>query len=214
MNIKTIQYPNQILCLVALIFAVPVFSFSMNKSQPTTTINYSGILSKKNQTYTLQTSASNGIIQNYTLRFNDSIIEKIIHRLSAGDFISAISNSLPTADKTLNITGLNYIGLNLLIGTWLGDDDACYSFQNFTSLSIFNKNSKGFCLQPAQLSQSTDARKLSYFVNPDDQGWLLLISDKSAQYVAELNIKNTKTIQLNLFDKQTGTILSQITLRR
>jgi hypothetical protein len=111
------------------------------------------------------------------------------------------------------VTSINYIGLISLLGTWLGDDNVCYYFRSFTSFLIFNPDTNGACT----LSPGIDGKKgrrMSYFITPDDVDWFLLISDKSTQYAAELIIKNSKTIQLNLFDEQTGDILSKVILRR
>ena len=145
------------------------------------------------------------------LTFQDPNNAIVLHRLSQGDFVSL--QAIKTNPLQVVVTSINYIGLISLLGTWLGDDNVCYYFRSFTSFLIFNPDTNGTCA----LSPSVDgkkSRRMSYFITPDDMDWFLLISDKSTQYAAELIIKNSKTIQLNLFDEQTGDILSKVILRR
>lgn len=209
--------------------SLSVFASVFSSTSVSETQLYGGILRQKNQTYYLQVSDSlSKTTIEYSLAFNDPISEKITTRLTTGDFVSiqASEVSSPQKNKTLNVISINYIGLNLLLGTWHDDDGVCYEFQNFTTLLIYNLNStkdssinsakgsaRGAC-DTGLNSNSSTVRKMNYFVNPDDNDWFLLISDKSAQYVAELINKNDKTIQLNLFDEQTGAILSKVILRR
>ncbi len=209
MNSKIVRLTNFIIPLLISCLLAPQAALSVIKIAQTQM--YSGVLSKKNHSYYLETAEN---AEKLLLTFNDSIVEKIIQRLSTGDFVSIQADVSTVKKNTLNTIGLNYIGLNVLLGTWRGDDDVCYNFKTFTTLFVFNTNSKGLCILPADTTNHLIVRKLSYFVNPDDQDWLLLISEKSAQYAAELLIKNQKTLQLNLFDEQTGAIISKVILRR
>ncbi len=204
----------KIMLILFLFFALPLTSFSA-VATPILKI-YNGTLLKKNTSYRLLTSNSAGqLTGDFSLAFQSSVTETIIKRLNTDDFISIqATRDLPSNKNKLNISGINFVGLHSLIGNWVGDDEVCYVFQNFTTLILHNKNKSGVCIAPLNNSDPKLARKMSYFVNPDEDGWLLQISDKSTQYIAELTIKNAKTIQLNLFDEQTGVILSKITLRR
>jgi len=176
---------------------------------------YNGILRKKNQDIHLQVTDNNQTLTtSYILNLKDSSSKKIIDRLSTGDFISVQAQNTKDSSQSLTVLSINYVGLNILLGLWLGNDNLCYHFQNFTNLMTYPKNLGESCSKSAMNPNLSKLKKMNYFVNPDDQAWLLLISDKSSQYAAELFIKNEKTIQLNLFDEQTGAILSHSILRR
>ena len=146
------------------------------------------------------------------LIFQDPNNALVLHRLSQGDFVSL--QTIKITPTQVAVTSINYIGLITLLGTWLGDDNVCYFFKSFTSFLIFNPDTNGACTFPPNLDGKKVGRRMSYFITPDDEDWFLLISDKSTQYAAELLIKNSKTIQINLFDEQTGDILSKVILRR
>jgi hypothetical protein len=195
-----------------VIFSFPLFMFSLMTPQGAKL--YNGKLIKKNSAYFLQTSGSAGSTK-YSLKFSSEVIEKVIDRLVTDDFIATQAKDTSTeTEKSLTISSINYVGLNILLGTWVGDDKVCYNFKNFTTLYIFNKNSSGECIQPAATTDTSTLRKLNYFVNPDDSVWTLLISNSQIQYAAELLINNSKSLQLNLFDEQTGAILRKTNLRR
>jgi hypothetical protein len=216
MSKNTILNLDLILCAALyLLFSLPGFGFSATSksSKEIASSIYSGILTKKNKSYSLQLSNST---EKYALAFNDTISQEIIQRLTTGDFVSiqALNMTKNILNKTLNIVSINYIGLNVLLGSWLGDDNVCYCFKNFTSFIIFNPTQTGACVLPNEPLNPKQSRKMSYFVNPDIQDWFLLISDKKVQYAAELLIKTPKTIQFNLFDQETGAIVSKVILRR
>lgn len=148
----------------------------------------------------------------FKLTFTDPSSELILGRLIDGDFISVQGTKASPQD--LSVVGINYIGLSSLLGTWLGDDNVCYHFKSFTSFLIFNSNQNGRCVVPKETADPKSFRKMSYLIAPDDSGWYVLISDKSTQYAAELILKNSRTVQLNLFDQESGDILSKVILRR
>lgn len=211
---------RNILNLAALLISVlVVFSGTTSNAQitsptpaPVTKKNasflYEGTLIISEAGLFLQQLESSVLIE---LTFQDPNSALVLHHLSQGDFVSL--QAIKATPLQVVVTSINYIGLISLLGTWLGDDNVCYYFRSFTSFLIFNPDTNGACT----LSPGIDGKKgrrMSYFITPDDVDWFLLISDKSTQYAAELIIKNSKTIQLNLFDEQTGDILSKVILRR
>jgi hypothetical protein len=191
--------------------ALPTLSLALvSKKIPISKVQiYEGLLFKNNQNYSLVLSNST---EQYDLIFDNDVSEQIVQRLTTGDFISLHATNL--RNGKLNILDINFVGLNLLLGIWLGDDNVCYHFKNFTTFLIFNPTKSGTCIPPIEPLNPKQTRKMSYFINPDSQDLLLLISDKTAQYAAELLIKNPKNIQFNLFDDRTGAIVSKVILRR
>ncbi len=198
--------------IMTFCFPILMFSFSPLQNQKV----FNGKLIKKNSVYCLQVTPPTGVPTKYSLKYSSAVIETVIKRLDTDDFISVQGDESSTSntEKTLTISSINYVGLNVLIGAWLGDDKVCYNFKNFTTLYIFNRNSSGTCVMPLNTTDSLIIRKMNYFVNPDDLVWTLLISNIKTQYAAELFINNTKTLQLNLFDEQTGAIFRKTILRR
>ncbi len=192
-------------------FPIFLFSFSPLQSQKV----FSGKLVKKNSAYCLQTFPATSASIKYSLKYSSAVIETVINRLGTDDFISVQAEDTSTAsEKSLTISSINYVGLSVLIGTWIGDDKVCYNFKNFTTLSIFNQNASGACVTPVNTTDPLIIRKMNYFVNPDDLVWTLLISNLKTRYAAELLINNQKSVQLNLFSEETGAILRKTILRR
>ena len=189
----------------AINFAEPVPAIPLQK---TTSLFEGSILFSEQGLYIQQLESTVPL----KLLFQDPNTELLLHGLAQGDFLSVQAQKNNTNELT--VSGINYVGLVSLLGTWLGDDNVCYYFKSFTTFYIFNSDAQGACNLPKNSSGVKNYRKMSYFITPDDMGWFLLISDKSTQYAAELMIKNSKTIQINLFDEQTGDILSKVILRR
>ncbi len=214
MNTQPIRISDLNVATFIMTFCFPILMFSFTPLQNQKV--FSGKLIKKNSVYGLQVTPPAGVPTKYSLKYSSAVIETVIKRLDTDDFISVQGDESTTSntEKTLTISSINYVGLNVLIGTWQGDDKVCYNFKNFTTLYIFNRTSSGACAMPLNTKDSLVIRKMNYFVNPDDLVWTLLISNIKTQYAAELFINNTKTVQLNLFDEQTGAIFRKTILRR
>jgi hypothetical protein len=142
----------------------------------------------------------------------NSVIEAQMRRLSAGDFVSFEATSVKNID-VLTISAINYISLGLLLGVWLGDEGSCFHFSSFTEVAIYDSINSSHCANPKQTPKSKK-QVLDFFIAPEPQGWYMLMSTYYANFAAELIIKNRKTIQMNLFDDETGKVFSIITLRR
>jgi hypothetical protein len=189
-------------------FAQPIAVAPSSVTKKNASFVYQGTLVVSEAGLFLKQLESNVLIE---LTFQDPSSAIVLRRLSQGDFVSL--QAIKATPIQVVVTSINYIGLVSLLGTWLGDDNVCYYFRSFTSFLIFNPDTNGACTLSPSIDEKK-SRRMSYFITPDDKDWFLLISDKSAQYAAELIIKNSKTIQLNLFDEQTGDILSKVILRR
>jgi hypothetical protein len=197
--------------IVFLISFVNCLALAAPKSSEKNVKMFSGLLSKKNQISYLSLGSDS---EKFALKFNDSITQLIIDRLVTGDYLSVQADTSDIENMSLKIISINFIGLKALLGSWIGDDNVCYEFTSFTSFIIYNTNSKGVCVLPATNAGPSVSRKMSFVVLPDDQNWFLLISNKTTQYAAELLLKNSKTVQLNLFDEENGDIISKVVLRR
>ncbi len=199
-----------LICLCIFLLPTAVFSQSVTigATQKTSSLFEGSLLFSSKGLYIQQLENSEPL----KLLFHDPNAELLLHRLNHGDFISIQAEKVSPTE--LEVSGINYIGLASLLGTWLGDDNVCYFFKSFTTFYIFSPDTQGACVFSKNSTGIKNLRKMSYFITPDDMGWYMLISDKSTQYAAELMIKNSKTIQINLFNEQTGDILSKVILRR
>lgn len=219
MGIKPVRFSDYIFSLVhTTVLTVFLLTFVQSTAFSTSRIKqkqaarlYSGQLIKNGSSFSLQLANSTQI---YNLSFSDSTSEKIINRLTSGDYISIQADTTAMSENILKIMNINFVGLNSLLGLWLGDDNACYYFKGFTSFIVFNVNSNGQCTIPDETTDPTKLHKASYFINPDEYDWFLVISDHKVQFAAELFIISSHTVQINLFDHQDGSILSKVILRR
>lgn len=132
-----------------------------------------------------------------------------ISRLKSGDFLS-FDGYIDQANMILYVISVNYVGLKDLIGNWVGDDDYCYKFKNFNSLTIFNKADNKKC----DYSVNFIARDFSYIINASDLDWSMLLSDNDESYLMDLTLNSKNSAQLSLYDSHSGDILRQIRIRR
>ncbi len=139
---------------------------------------------------------------------NDEIASQI-SKLKSTDFVS-LDGHLNNEQQIISVQSLNYVGLHDLLGDWSGDDDYCYSFASFSDLRIFIKNDKNKC----DFQESHKSRDFGYTINPATQGWLVLLSDNDDSYLMDLAIKSKTTVELSLYDSQSGDILRNIKLKR
>lgn len=132
-----------------------------------------------------------------------------LNRLKSGDFLSAEGFTNDKKD-TLFVSSVNHVGLQDLIGNWTGDDDYCYKFKDFYTMNIFNKNDRNKC----DFKMAKFAREFSYFVNPSNDNWSVLLSDSDDSYLMDLTLKSKYQAELSLYDSKSGDILRQIKIRR
>jgi len=187
------------------IFGAP-FSNPVQRILADSSGSFSGIISiDKGQTYLI---AETGHAK-FTLTPMNKEIKAQISRLKTGDFLS-FEGYIDQQNSILYVSSVNYVGLKDLLGNWFGDDEYCYKFKNFNSLSIFNKADNKKC----DFSVSFLAREFSYFINPSDLDWSVLLSDNDDSYLMDLTLNSKNSAELSLYDSRSGDILRQIRIRR
>ncbi len=149
--------------------------------------------------------SDSGLNKLYTLTGASPMISTYLNKLSEGDFIS-VEGSKNAADTILMVNSINYVGLGILLGTWVGDDSYCYTFSSYTQFLIFRRVDKR-CLP-------TYSPNYTYFLNPTNGSWVMLLSGERGSYVGDLIINNPKDIEIELYDSETGDILRNIHLRK
>ncbi len=150
----------------------------------------------------------NDLIQrkSYALNASSALISTYINKLSDGDFIS-LEGIRDEKQTILTVSSVNYIGLSLLIGTWLGDDQYCYNFMSYTEFSVSYRGVGKKC-------GAATAPNYTYFINPSTNAWVMLLAGERGSYVGDLIINSPKHIEIQLYDSETGDILRKIILRK
>ncbi len=187
------------------IFGGP-FSSSVHRILADSSGSFSGTISiDKGQTYLV---AETGHTK-FTLSPVNKEIQSQISKLKSGDYLS-FEGYIDQANVMLYVVSVNFVGLKDLIGNWVGDDDYCYKFKNFNTLSIFNKPENKKC----DFSVSFLAREFSYFINASDLNWSVLLSDNDDSYLMDLTLNSKNSAELSLYDSRSGDILRQIHIKR
>lgn len=146
--------------------------------------------------------------KSYELESDSSEVKKVLKKLKVDDYVS-FDGARSATVTTIRVDSINFVGLHDLLGAWKGDDHYCYNFINFTEFSIYPKEDFK-CLTTAKSS-----RKFSYTVNPTEDGdWVILLSDDQSNYAADLSLKTSNSIQIQLYDSDTGYILKVIRLKK
>lgn len=169
--------------------------------------NFSGFVSRGEKTKILVNLST--LNKKVLLATNNPEIQAQLSRLKSNDFIS-IDGYLDDEKTSLVINSINYVGLKDLVGNWMGDDDYCYKFKDFYTMSIYNKNEKGKCV----FATAGLAREFSYFANPTRDAWSLLLSDNDDSYLMDLTLKSKSSAELSLYDSKSGDIIRQIKMKR
>lgn len=139
-------------------------------------------------------------------------IEQQLAKLKPNDFIS-FDGFINLATNTVEVFSINYVGLRDLLGSWSSDDIYCYEFTNFTEMAIYIRSRDSKC-GSKNVNLVSKKKFMTYTINPASSGWLILMSGDSASYAGDLTIKNSRRIDLSLYDSETGDILRKIILRK
>lgn len=190
--------------VVLLINLVFCFAFSIS-AQASETIK--GRIKVIDNTYLLVTKSQIA----YTLDFTSSVSEQQIKRLKNGDFASVSASISTISPSLIYVTSVDYVGLDILIGTWRSDSNMCYEFTTFTRLYVYAPDELGLCLRG---TNPDTFGKYNYFINPDVGAWNMLISSSNSEFVGELNIVDEDHLEIELFDARTDATLGTIVLRR
>ena len=168
-------------------------------------MNYSGVITRSDlKKYRIKEAR---LQKTFTLVFENLQLENLFKKLKEHDFIS-IEGARSSTSTTIRVDSIHYVGLHDLIGNWKGDDNYCYRFKSFTHLIIFPAQKKNCKMEIVA------GREYAYTINPTEHDWLLLLSDNQANYVADFILKNSNSVEMSLYDSNTGDILRTIKLRK
>ncbi|MGZ3689913.1 MAG: hypothetical protein ACXVAX_00330 [Pseudobdellovibrio sp.] len=141
----------------------------------------------------------------YQVTGQTPIISSYLNKLSEGDFIS-VDGTLSADQNLLTVQSINYVGLRALLGTWSGDDNHCYNFTSHTDFTVSMKIGD-YCLN----SRSSD---YTYLLNPNTYQWVMLVSGDYNSYVGDVDFITKQSVEIDLYDSQTGDILRKLKLQK
>lgn len=126
-------------------------------------------------------------------------------KLTTGDFVS-VEGSANTTQKNITVRSINYVGLRSMIGSWVGNEPYCYNFVNYNLFTVTRKVNDR-CTEDI-------ASEYTYLVNPHVQAWVVLVSGEYNSYVGDIHLLNSQSLEIDLYDSESGAILRQLSLRK
>lgn len=154
----------------------------------------------------------NNTQQVMTLQISSEQDKKLLRRLSTGDYI-AFQGQKSTKKNYLKLLSIDFIGLKKLLGTWTGDDGLCYNFTRFSQLTVYDQTFNRSCLVPTTLDL-VFPKAFKYFITPNEGDWDVLVGDSDVYYTAEFQFIGPNNISAQIFDTETGEIVSELNLWR
>jgi hypothetical protein len=154
----------------------------------------------------------NDEVKMMTLQISSEPDRKLFRRLKSGDYL-AFQGQRVARENTLKLLSLDYIGLKSVLGIWIGDDGLCYNFSRFTQLTVFAQSFNGGCVAPASLDISLP-KTFKYFITPNENNWDILVGDQDVYFTAEFQLISPNNIAAQIFDTETGKIVSELILWR
>lgn len=154
----------------------------------------------------------NNTQQIMTLQISTDRDKKLMARLNAGDYLAFQGQKL-TMENTLKLLSIDYVGLKTLLGTWTGNDGLCYHFSRFTQITVYEQNFSHTCLVPTALDLVFPS-SFKYFITPNESNWDVLVGNKDVYYTAEFQFIGPNNISAQIFDTETGEIVSELNLWR
>lgn len=167
---------------------------------------YSGILTQDKDFHLRLKEETTG--KTYELTYADSNAANILKKLKKNDFIS-FTGARNSNISSIRVDSVNYVGLGDLLDIWKGDDHYCYAFTSFKEFAVYPAEKSNCVKYP------TYSSKYAYTINPTEQSnWVILLSGSRSNYLADLTVKTAKSIEISLYDSNTGYILKLIKLRK
>jgi hypothetical protein len=163
---------------------------------------YEGDVHKSRNSIYITNKADN---KKYLLVNSTAILDVHLNKLTSGDFAS-IEGVKNTTQNTITVKSINYVGLRRLLGSWVGNEPYCYNFVNYNLFTVTRKVGE----------RCTDdlASEYTYLINPDTQAWVVLISGEYNSYVGDVHLLNRESLEIDLYDSESGAILRQLSLRK
>jgi hypothetical protein len=188
-------------------------------------INIVGVSSAFSRTYTGYIERNNNtfyVVKNnlkLEMQFVDASIHKVLKNLTTKDYISVDANLLPAEENTkkaikvIVVSSINYVGLNEMIGFWKDRTGLCYYFIGFTKIKVFIPGPQLKC-HPSSIPEihRGNLTSYNYFINPNDDIWMMLISNEKSQYLAELSTISSTKKKLVMYNAEDGKELSSVIL--
>lgn len=133
-----------------------------------------------------------------------------VGKLSTGDTITS-SGNLNNSNCTASIESIDYVGLRKMLGYWYSDD-GIITVKNFTSLSFYPLNLKGF--QNGLNFSAVDPIDYRYSVTPTGgKEWVMFLSDSTSTTFATIQF-NKLTAVMKIYDSESGEVTKTLRLAK
>lgn len=163
---------------------------------------YEGDVQKSRTSTYITNKADN---KKYLLVNSTPILGIHLNKMTTGDFIS-VEGVRNAAQNTITVKSINYVGLHSLTGSWVSNEPYCYNFVNHNLFTVTRKINER-CTEEL-------ASEYTYLINPHAQGWVVLVSGEYNSYVGDIHLLNKQSLEIDLYDSETGAILRQLSLRK
>jgi len=135
-------------------------------------------------------------------------VQESLARLDNGDFVSG-SGTLDTINKKISVQSIDYVGLQKLLGPWVGADGTIV-FKDFTTMRFIPR----FRDLTLDTRLTRFQREFHYSVSPKDSNeWALFMSDSMNTTFATVEFTKKKII-LKIFESESGNIVRTLKLER
>ncbi|MCB0385884.1 MAG: hypothetical protein KDD43_10870 [Bdellovibrionales bacterium] len=183
----------QVFCTLILISAAPLVVAS---------VSVEGSVRRQDNVLIIQLASTGKEYQVFTR--NPHVMDDL-SKLETGDYVSG-KGWIYAVNGTLEMTTVEFVGLKKLLGIWRTSTWEVFDFKNFSRLDLYEPSTTK-ALNVIQL------RSLRYTVAPDGgSAWSILIVDSNSVDVGSLSV-SPESIQIDLFDPQTGDVAKTIQLK-
>lgn len=138
----------------------------------------------------------------FELKSATEAVSRNIERLNENDYLQGQGD---ISDQTLTLNSLDFIGLAHLLGAWHSKQDrALVTFEDFTTVSIFNSRTLGF----------DRVSVLAYSIAPDlGNDWKFFISGNKSVSIASMRLQGDSLV-LQFINLETGNFEKPLELVR
>jgi hypothetical protein len=166
---------------------------------------FSGYMTKRGANYYFTPKSSELY---YKIKPLTQDVKDNLSRLENGDFIAG-NGTLDTTNKKLSIESVDYVGLNKILGPWIGTEGTML-FKDFSTMR-FTPRFRDINMDSRLTNYQKEFR---YSITPSDGNeWGLFLSDDKSTTFATVEFTKNKVI-MKIFESESGKIVRTLKLER
>jgi hypothetical protein len=184
-----------------IVFLIATFSIQLVLGSQA----FNGYLTKKGDEVFFTPKSSELLYKVIATTFD---VQESLARLDNGDFVSG-NGTLDTTNKKISVQSIDYVGLQKLLGPWVGTDGTIV-FKDYTTMRFIPR----FRDLTLDTRLARYQREFRYSVSPKDSNeWALFMSDSMNTTFATVEFTKNKII-LKIFESESGNIVRTLKLER